>query len=381
MAWAMCWTVVVLSLAACGPTVVLDEDATGDATSSGPTSTGSPDPSPTTSTGSIDGSSSVGPDDTTTSTGESTGESTDETGEPSDECPPPIRGMTYLWCGGVSDRTKATTDGTWVYIGTQDDELWRVLAAGGEAESLAQGPGDLLDLEIVGDVLYWTAFFDGMVGVLAARGGPLHIIDESLVKPSSIAVGGGYAFVTQYDDDLPVIRYDLATDRATALYPDLDYAGNAFVIDDALYFATSTNNGNDPTPLWRGSFDGAPLQPVIDAEGIFEDIDVEGQTLWWARYHADESAILHTVLDEPAITTDLITLSGHPLSLTLTPERVYWSQLEIFDDGIQEGRLRSMTREGADPIDHLTSSSKVGDVLATDAGVVFVFQGALMRLD
>lgn len=71
-------------------------------------------------------------------------------------------------------------------------------AAGGDAENLAQGLGDVFDLELVDGLLYWTSFFDGMAGSIAANGGPLRILDESLWKPGSIAVGGGYAFVTQY---------------------------------------------------------------------------------------------------------------------------------------------------------------------------------------
>lgn len=367
----------LLLVMACGPTVVLDDGTEGDSASSDATSTGPHDPSITTSPGPVDSSSSnstttVDPGDTTAVDG--------STGDPVEPCPPPIRGLTYLWCGDVSTRTRPTTDGAWVYFGTTDGGLWRVPAAGGDAENLAQGLGDLYDLEIVDGLVYWTSFFDGLVGSIAANGGPLRILDESLWKPSSIAVGGGYAFVTQYGDDLPLMRYDLAVDLATPLYPDLDYAGHAFVVGDSLYFATGTNDGNNPTPLVRGSFDGAPLQPVMDADGIIEDLDREDQTLWWARYRVDDSAILRTGLDEPVVTTTVLAFPRHPLSLALTPDRIYWAELEILDGNLT-AYLRSMTRDGGDLLEHLASSTSIAGVVATDAGVTFSIDAAVVRLD
>lgn len=370
---------VMLLAAACGPEIIPDLDTESSET----TSTGAHESSVTISPGSLDGTTAIVPGDTTAAD-----ESTTTPIDPSGPCPPPIRGLTYLWCGDVSDRTEATTDGTWVYFGTLDGGLWRVPAAGGDAEDLAQGLGDLFDLEIVDGSVYWTAFFDGVVGSVAVDGGPLRIIAEELFKPSSVAVAGSYVFVTQYDDDLPVMRYDLDQRTATPLYLEQDYAGHAFVLGDALYFATGTNNGNTPTPLLRGSFDGAPLELVMDAEGSFADIQVEGQTLWWARYRADDSSILRTDLGARAVvTTTLHALPEHPLRLALTPDRIYWADFEIIeydDDGtdhLVQARLGSMSREGSEPLVHFTNDSRVAHVMATDAGVAFLVEGAVARLD
>lgn len=374
LAW--CGVPLVLVAAACGPTIVLERDSAGG----GASSTGPHDPSATTSSVSDTmvepgGTTTVEPSDTTAVADSTTGEPDD----PSGPCPPPTPGLTYLWCG-VSSRARPATEGTHVYFGTHDGGLWRVPAAGGEAESLAEGLEDLFDLEVVGDRVYWTAFSDGTAGSVATNGGPLQLFADDLFKPGSVAVGGGYAFVTQYGDSLPVVRYDLASGLATPLYTDLDYAGHAFATDDALYFATETNDGTNPTPLWRGTFDGAPLQLVMDAAGTIEDIDREDQTLWWARYRYDDSELLRTVLDEPAVTTTLYAFPGHPLSLALTPDRIYWSEFDIRDDGTSQERLRSVTRDGADPLVH-HSSYGISGVVATDAGVVFLLEDAVIRLD
>jgi hypothetical protein len=370
---------VMLLAAACGPAIIPDRDTEGRET----TSTGAHESSTTVSPGSLDGTTAIVPGDTTADD-----ESTSTPIDPSGPCPPPIRGLTYLWCGDVSDRTEAITDGTWVYFGTLDGGLWRVPAAGGDAESLAQGLGDLFDLAIVENTIYWTAFFDGVVGSVAVDGGSLRIIAEDLFKPSSVAVAGSYVFVTQYDDDLPVMRYDLDRRTATPLYLDQDHAGHAFVLDDALYFATGTDNGNTPTPLLRGSFDGAPLELVMDAEGSFADIQVEGQTLWWARYHVDGSAILRTdVGTRVATTTTLHALPEHPLRLALAPDRIYWADfiiLEYDDDGtdhVVQGRLGSMSREGGEPLVHFMHDSRIAHAMTTEAGVAFLIEGAVARLD
>ena len=369
---------VMLLLAACGPMVVPDQE--GDGSSAGGstgegTSTGPQDPSATTSSGPLDDTSASDPDDTTAAD-----ESSESTGEPSDPCPSPVRGLTYLWCGPVSTRASAATDGSWVYFAAGDGDLMRVPAAGGDAEVLAASLGDLFDIAVADGVVYWTAFFDGAVGAVAASGGPLQILADDLFKPSSIAVGGGFAFVTQYEDDLAVMRYGLASGLATPLYPDQDYSGNAFVLGDALYFATGTNNGNDGSPLMRGSFDGAPLQEVIDAGGMFADIEPEDATLWWARYRVGNSAILRTVLEPPFDTTTIHSVDVQPLSLAITADRIYWTQMEITESS-QEGRVSSVTREGDDLVVHFSSSAFADSVLATDAGVVFLLDSAVVRLD
>lgn len=360
---------------ACGPTVFVD-DGTDDG---GASSTGSGSASATTFSGSM-GSTTVAPGDGSDGSTTAVADDTGTTGDPSGPCPDPIRGLTYLWCGAVSHRAKPGTDGAWVYFGTADGGLWRVPASGGQAEALATGLGDVFDIEIVDGQVHWTAFFDGVVGSVPADGGPLRILADDLWKPSSVALGGGFAFVTQYGDDLPVMRYELQSGLATPLYPDHDYGGHAFVLGDALYFATGTNNGNDATPLWRGTFDGAPLQLVMDAQGSFADIVQEDQTLWWARYRVDDSAMLWTVLDEPAVTTTIHALPAHPDSLALTPERAYWADVEMLDEGHYEERLRSVARDGSDPLVHHTDDAVRG-VVTTDAGIVFLLSDAVARLD
>lgn len=367
---------VMLLLTACGPSVVQQEDDGGSATGStgDGASTGPQDPSATTSSGPLDDTGTSGPETT------APGESGESTGEPSDPCPSPIQGITYLWCGSVLTRTSATTDGTWVYFGAEGGDLMRVPAAGGEAEVLAAGLGDLFDLEVVDGVVYWTTFSDGVVGAVDASGGPLQILADDLFKPSSVAVGGGFAFVTQYDDDLAVMRYELASGLATPLYPAQDYAGNAFVLGGALYFATGTNDGNDGSPLMRGSFDGAPLEEVIDAGGMFADIDTEDATLWWARYRVGNSAILRTVLEEPVATTTIYSFDTQPMSLATTADRVYWAQMEVTESS-QEGRVSSVSREGEDPVVHFSSGGYVDGVVATEAGVVFLLGDAVVRID
>lgn len=118
----------------------------------------------------------------------------------------------------------------------------------------------------------------------------------------------------------------------------------------------------------------------MDADGSIEDIDREDQTLWWARYRPDDSAILRTGLDEPVVTTTVLAFPRHPLSLALTPDRIYWAEIES-PDGNLTAYLRSMTRDGGDLLEHLASSKTIAGVVATDAGVTFVIDAAVVRLD
>jgi len=361
--------VVLLVAMACGPTILPERDTDDGTAGSGTTSTGPQDPSATTTSGP--------PSDTT-----SIDEGTTGSDDPSAPCPPAVRGQRYLWCGAVSLRCLPATDGSWVYFGTEGGGIWRVNATALDIEglapaaSVAEGLGDVFDLEVVDGRVYWTAFFDGVVGSVDTSGGPLQILADDLFKPSSIAVGGGYAFVTQYGDDLPVMRYDLASGEGTALYPDHDHAGRAFVHEGALYFATGTNGAIFPNPLYRGSFDGAPLQWVMDAEGSFTAIVPEGSTLWWARYRPDDSAIHRTELVEPVATTTLYAFPEHPSSLVLHTDRIVWT-----DTDIRTGdRLRSVTRDGGDPLVHATGDAIRG-VVNTHGGLVFLTADAVVRLE
>lgn len=341
----------LLLVLGCGPTVV-PQGGTGEGSSS---SASAVDSSSTTADSASDGFA-----DSTSG----------ELDDPSGPCPDPIPGVTMLWCGAVDvEEGPLATDGTWIYFDTEDESLWRVLLSGTDDQGLAGPLGDLHDLEVVDGRVYFTAFFAGTAGSVPVEGGPVQLLSDTLFKPSSLAIGSGYAFVTQYESGLSLMRYALDTGEAEELYPDLEEAGLAFLDGTSLFFATDVNSGNNPTPVWRGNIMGGPLQLVIDPSVVVEHIVKEGSTLWWTRYLPDDSGIMRTELEDPPITTTVLQASAHPLDLTLTPDRVYWR--EHVYNGVEPYHecIQSITREGTDLRLHL-AADQVGPVLATPDGIV-----------
>ena len=357
----------------CGPTVVLPGESGGG---SGSAATVDDTGASTAASG------SDGLADSTSSGG---------LGDPSGPCPEPIPGVAMLWCGQLDPEGPVASDGTWAYFDIADESLWRVPIVGGEAQGLAGGLGDLAALEVVDGQVYFVSFFAGLAGSVPVAGGPVRLLSESLFKPSSLAVGDGSVFVTQYGEGLSLVRYSIETGEAEELYPGLDYAGLVLVTGTGLWFATSTNDGNVPTPVWRGNTFGGPLQQVIAPSVVIEDLWTEWGELWWLRYLSDDSGVMLTELSDPPVDQTLHQADAHPRYLAVTDARIYWSEHTYNGDAPYEERIRSIARDGSDPQLHVVAD-QVGPVVATPAGSIVstivvtdpdlgVDRGAVIRLD
>lgn len=354
------WAVLAVVSASCGPSVGVPSGS-GDGTSSGG------ELSETTAGEGISESSMV--DES----------STGSTVDPSGDCPAEVAGLTWLWCGDVSVDAPLAADDGFVYFATVDDGIWRVPLGGGDAEGLVGGTGDIFSLEVIDNTVYWANFQAGVVGYKPLPSGPSTVLADDLFKPSSVAAGGGYVFVTQYGDGLPLVRYHLDSGEVTDLYPGLDHAGLAHVEGDELLFAESINNGNIATPLLRGDFEGGELVTLMTGPYGLEDFEREGDIVWWLLYDPTGSSLMRSIVSPELSVSVLFEVVDHPFSMALTPQRVYWSEWTN-PPGPSLYSVRSITREGTDPIVH-EQASKLSSVVATNAGVVFAREGAIARID
>jgi hypothetical protein len=369
----------VLVLCACsrGPIGVAPD---GDSTGVVPTSSGGGDGDTVGETADGVADVTTGLDTTgavaTTFAGSTTGVSgTESTDTGTTSCVPERPGITVLACGEVDLETRITSDEAFVYA-VIDGDIVRVPHQGGELEVLLPdaSPRVLVRHEAY---LYWVQFLDGTLARLPVDAPEVEVLIEGMPQPSALVVDEGVAYVTTYFDPGAVMRVPTTGEPASVLYGFMQYPGELVRRDDILVFADSNNDGNDSTPILRGTIAGADLEVVDDADGIVTAMLVVGEQLYWALYRVGGSEIRTTPLAPGSAVTTLATTEAQPIGLAVTDERAYWSEIGDAGDHVA---LRSVSLAGGPITDHLEDIVSVGSLVATADGVVFATHDALARL-
>ncbi len=372
------WLVAIM-LVGCGP-AVSSADSTGGGDGGG-ASTAADTPGEVTSGGGTTTDDSAEASGVGVSGEGSTGRPFGTTGDPSGMCPEAIDGLTQLWCGEVDPEGPIAADDDWVYFKTLQDGIGRVPVQGGDVEVIVASAGDVVDLLRHGDNLFWTSFEDGTLGRVGVLDGSPELLADGLYKPAAVAVIEDAAFVTQYGDPYPLLRIALDTGAQSTVYDAVDYGGSIFAWEGRLYFNTSANNGNNQTPLVVGDAAGGRLQTIVtgrwspnDLEAV--DVDPGRAVLWWARYQVEGSGIMQTrLVPGEDDTREVFATPNQPVCVATTAERVYWTEWDN-----PRKIVRSVTREGEDPQQHLEDED-AGRVVTTRRGVVFPTDGVLLRID
>lgn len=353
---------------ACGPTAGTDGTATG-ATSSTTTDEGS---------GSTSTSSTSGPSDGDTTSGSTTTGLDSTTTGPDVACESPWPNATVIACPGSGNGTLAASGST-VFFETGSSIFSVDASAGGEPELLVEGAGSVVQVLPSGPYLYWVSRSTGEVGRVELETGAVETV-AGLGNPSRITTDGELLYVSEYAAAGSVSVVDLAAGTATPLYVDLDSPGDLVLDAGTLFISTSTNNGNNDTPIMQGTPAGDPLSTLYSDNGLFTEMLLDGGALFMARYRVGSSTIERTPIGDPASTEVLAIFDRQPLWIALTTDRVYW--IEAFVDASNHGYLRSVARAGGAISDHLEADDILGDVVATaDDVVVFRSPDGVVRLD
>lgn len=369
----------VLVVCACsrGPIGV---DPDGDSTGAGPTSSGAAeDDADTTAVSVADVTTAL---DTTgrfatTDTGSTTEvAASDSTGSGTPSCTPDVAGISVLTCGAVDLETRIAADASFVYA-VVDGDIVRVPHEGGELEVLLPdaSPHVLVRHDAY---LYWVQFLDGTLARLAVDAPEVEVFIEGMPQPNALAVDEGVAYVTTYFDPGAVMRVPTTGEPGSVLYGFLQHP-DAIVRDGStLFFADSNNDGNDSTPIWRGTVDGADLELVDDADGIVTTLLVHESRLVWGLYRVAGSEIRTVSIEPGSRVTTIATTAAQPIGLAVTADRIVWSEIADAGDHVA---LRSVSHEGGPITDHLEDLVEVGHMVTIPSGVAFATPGALARLD
>lgn len=374
-----CLVFAAVVATACGPSAGGDADASGDGTSTSSVgevgsaeTAASPSPTGSITTAAVEDSTSGAPLGTS-----GTGSSGDTGQDVSCESPWP--NATMIACAGWPDGGVLATSGTSVFYESEGAIYSVDVSSRGGPTMLVADAGDVAWLLAVESQLYWASFLDDEVGRLDLVAGSAETFG-GVTRPSSLAVDDDALYVTEYASDGGVLRIDLRRWTAQAVYEGLDHPGRMIVDGEAMLFADSTNNGNVPTPIMRGSTDGDPMATVHSDTGIVQAMVAEGAALYVARYRVAGSSIERTTLDTPSSTEVMANLGRHPIAIALTSERVFWTELDVGGENV--GALRSLAKRGGEVIDHIEHNDTLRGVAVTDGEVVvFRTRDGVARLD
>jgi hypothetical protein len=285
-----------------------------------------------------------------------------------------------LACAKVTGRGALAVTGESVFYDSEDTIFAVSALIPMEPLELVGGATDVAQLYAHQPYLYWASFSGGEIGRINV---PTHSVEtvSGFNNPNSITADETHAYVAEYQPDGSVLSVDLGARTKTPLYSDLDYPGRLVRDADTLFFATSTNDGNTPTPIWEGSTSGAMPTPLYSDTGVVEEVVFDAGVLYVARYFFGASSIERTPIDAPGETVVLAAIERHPLGIGVADERVYWTEFSSDEFG-NEAALKSVPKEGGEVIEHLTYDDMLYDVVVTTTDTV-IFRAAqgVARLD
>ena len=358
---------LLLLASACGPSVA-DAGATDDAS------------------GESDADASEDGDGTTTSTAATVGESTtgsgpvDSSSSTSDdgttgaECPPPPAWLTWLACGSVPSRLAADDEAVYAVV---DGDLLQVDHVAGGVEILiadSTARGLLRD----GERLYWASFDEGEIGVVELATGEARLLATGRTKLNFLAADDAWVYATEYTEEGTVLRIPIAGGEVEPLYAGLDHPGPIVRDGTALYVVDSNDDANNPTPILRGSIDGAPLEPLVEAGGAANRLVLRDGRLYWTTYEVRTSA-LRAIDLAPGSAVEVLTETLYqPMGLALTADRIWWS--EIGDMGDYQA-VRSLRPADSTIDEYAIRGSNFFDIVATPSGVVVATSMGLALID